>query len=645
MNRENLDGWCERAIVWLVTAILVIGPLATGAVHTLDFLVLQFLSVAAMLLWGVRLWILNRPKILWPSMSWAVLAFVALAVGRYLTCDIEVVGRLELTRILIYAFLYFVIVNNCHKQEHVQFITLVLVFLAMAIAVYALAQFFTGSNRVWNFVSPYKNRASGTYISPNHLGGFLEMVLPLAFAFSVAGRLRAWLRILVGYAGLVILAGIAVTVSRGAWLAAIMALVVLLALMLAHRQYRLPAMVVLAFLAAGLIFLLPKALFIRLRVERMFANNELNENMRYAIWDPAIRMWQDYPVWGVGPGHFDFMFRGYRPQGVQLQPDWVHNDYLNTLTDWGVVGAGVVACALVLLALGTFRTFRAVRPQMTDLGPVTGSNRFAFTLGATAALAAILVHSWVDFNMHIPANAILCVSLMALLASHIRFTSRQHWFVAGLSVRLLVTATILVGGAYLVWQGVRRANEGVWLQRASTEGAFSVSQMDYLKRAFEIEPGNWETAYRVGESYRVRSLLGGENYAEDAQEAMKWYKKCMTLDRWNGYAFLRYGMCLDWIGQADQSDGYYAEAYRLDPCGYFTVAHVGLHHVQLRNYAAAREWFERSMLLNWDNQIAKSYLDICEARLMDQATNSISLYLPAAGAENTQPEKFEGKKP
>ena len=50
MNREVLDGWCERAILALVLAILVFGPLAFGAVPAPAFLVIQALTLGVMLL-------------------------------------------------------------------------------------------------------------------------------------------------------------------------------------------------------------------------------------------------------------------------------------------------------------------------------------------------------------------------------------------------------------------------------------------------------------------------------------------------------------------------------------------------------------------------------------------------------------------
>jgi O-antigen ligase len=108
---------------------------------------------------------------------------------------------------------------------------------------------------------------------------------------------------------------------------------------------------------------------------------------------------------------------------VQLRPGWAHNDYLNALAEWGVVGTGLVAAAWVLLGLGVLKTWPSVRGKPKGLGDEKNSNKFALVLGATLGLAAILVHSVVDFNMHIPANAILAIALMALLTSHLRFAT------------------------------------------------------------------------------------------------------------------------------------------------------------------------------------------------------------------------------
>jgi hypothetical protein len=164
MDREDLDNLCERSILGLVLSILVFAPLAFGAVDAWAFLVVQALTLGVMLVWALRLWISPKPKLLWPPLCWVVLAFTLYAIARYLTADIEYVARQEMIQVVMYAFLFFAIVNNLYRQEYAQVISFTLVFLAMGIAAYAVFQYLTHSERVWNLTALYAGRGTGTYI-------------------------------------------------------------------------------------------------------------------------------------------------------------------------------------------------------------------------------------------------------------------------------------------------------------------------------------------------------------------------------------------------------------------------------------------------------------------------------------------------
>src|SRR6185295_9505837 len=210
MKRDVLDRACERGILGLVLAILVFGPLATGAVRPLEFLVIQGMTMGVMVLWFLRLWLSPKPQFLWTPLCWLVVAFTVYAIVRYLTCNIEYAGRKEMIRVLVYAFLFLSILNNLHRQESTQVISFTLILLATGISVYALYQFLSGSDRVWWFRAMYKGRASGTYISPNNLAGFLEMLLPLALTYTLMGRARPVTKVFLGYGFLAMVTGIGV---------------------------------------------------------------------------------------------------------------------------------------------------------------------------------------------------------------------------------------------------------------------------------------------------------------------------------------------------------------------------------------------------------------------------------------------------
>jgi O-antigen ligase len=624
MNRQTLDGWCKRSILGLMLGILIFGPLAMGAVEAPEFLVIQGLVTIMLLLWAVRLWIHPKPRLLWPPLGWVVLAFTALAIGRYLTADIEYVARQEMIRVLLYAFLFFVIVNNLYRQETAQIISFPLIFLAAGISGYAVYQFFTHSNQVWSYVSPYPGRASGTYISPNNLAGFLEMLVPLATAYVLTGRMKPVVRILLCYAVLAMMAGMVVTFSRGGWVAMVMALVVLLAVLTFHRNHRLPAFLLLVVLAGGgTIFTtkyLSKSLSYIRRVETLENGENFDYYVRRDIWVAAGQMWRDHFWWGVGPAHYDYRFREYRPQTIQLSPDRAHNDYLNLVTDWGVVGGLMVLAGMTVFGAGLKKTWKYVRPSENDFGRGL-SNRFAFFLGASTGLLALAVHSAVDFNLHIPANAILGVTLLALLSSNLRFATEHHWQGARLPLKLSVSLALVAGLVYLGGQGWRRAHEAFWLARAERSPVYSPVQITNLGKAFAVERMNFETARSLGEAYRVESFDGGQNYESLAKTAMQWYERGMKLNPHDGYNYLGYGMCLDWLEKHAEAGPYFDRADALDPNGYFTAANIGWHYVQVEDYAAARAWLERSLRLHFQqNEAAASYLEITGRKLAEGAS-------------------------
>src|SRR5213592_2782391 len=209
MEPEQLDNYCEKGILGLVLVILVYSALAFGGLPQGGFdyfLVVEWLAVVMLLIWFVRFWVNPKHRLLWPPMCWPVLAFVGYAIGRYLTADIEYLARQELIKVLIYAGLFYAIVNNLHRQETTQIVGLTLIFLAMALSLFAVYQFLTGFDQVWNIHKPegYRKRGSATFISPNHLAGYLGMVLPLALTFTLTGRFEPLMKIFLSYASLAI---------------------------------------------------------------------------------------------------------------------------------------------------------------------------------------------------------------------------------------------------------------------------------------------------------------------------------------------------------------------------------------------------------------------------------------------------------
>jgi O-antigen ligase len=123
--------------------------------------------------------------------------------------------------------------------------------------------------------------------------------------------------------------------------------------------------------------------------------------------DPAIyaaQMFQDFPLFGTGGGTFYTAYSRYRGQDVGAYYDHVHNDYMQFLTESGLIGVTLLGL-FVAAALAC-----AVVAQLRRHDPMLRGTAFGVVMG----VIAIGIHSTVDFNLQIPANAFIFTILLAL---------------------------------------------------------------------------------------------------------------------------------------------------------------------------------------------------------------------------------------
>lgn len=622
MRAEQWDGWCEKGILGLVLAALIFSPLAFGGVPLAGFdpfVVVQWLTVAVLAVWLPRFYLNPKHRLLWPPVSWAVLAFISYAIGRYFTADVEFLARQEVIKVLVYGALYFAVVNNLHRQEMTQRVGVVLVFLAMLISLYAIYQFITASDYVWHLLKPegFRKRGSGTFISPNHLAGYLEMILPLAIAFTVTGRFEAITKIFLGYATVVILAGIAVTVSRGGLLATAIALALAAAWLLRQRDYWKRGLIILVSAIAILLGFYWKADTGPERRERIDIAKQV-EDVRFQLWKPALAMWKDHALFGVGPNHFDTRFRAYRPAepALQARPERVHNDYLNTLVDWGIVGAALVLACWGLLGWQVSRVWKYVQRSQNDLGSKR-SNKASFVAAGSIGLVAILVHSFFDFNMHIPSNALLAVTIFAVVSSHYRFAGEGGWHTVRLPLRIPVTVLLVATIGYLALQSWLRTNETLALAAAHRATPNSDTQLSALQRAHAVEGKNFETTTAAGTVYLERHQQGTEGFRDSTRQSIDWFERSIRLNAFDPHGWIGKGRALNGLGQFDEAAESFKKAEALDPNGYLTAAYHGWHHFQMTNFTAAKQLLEKSRSLMPDpkaNPIADAHLKEMEER-------------------------------
>jgi hypothetical protein len=168
-----------------------------------------------------------------------------------------------------------------------------------------------------------------------------------------------------------------------------------------------------ALLAAALLFvwIAPRQSLERLATLVDAAHSpEVGLAERLVVSRDSLGILRDHPWLGSGLGSFETVFHRYQSFPTDLTWDHAHNDYVEALAETGLAGG-----ALILLALGLF-FWLAFRNLGERLRHRAGWIRF----GAAIGCCGLLVHSFADFNLHIPANAAWVALCLALATSQPR---------------------------------------------------------------------------------------------------------------------------------------------------------------------------------------------------------------------------------
>jgi O-antigen ligase len=275
-------------------------------------------------------------------------------------------------------------------------------FVAVAVleAVLGLVQRYWAGNEL----------AQGTYVNRNHYAGLLEMALPFAVMNAVAvwrrgdqvreGSTGASLKscALIGV-GTVILVAIVHSQSRMGFVAALAGLLIVGALWFgtaaASRSRLLLVAGVTMLVMTAFIFLPTGALIYRFA--DLATSEEVSADTRAQIWRETWDLVEAYPFLGVGLGGYESGFIEYKRVAPLYLVDYAHNDYLQLLAELGVVGFTL----LLLLAGRTLAQAFRIGSLSRDI------DGRCFGIAAAGSLGAIALHSFVDFNLYIPAHTMI----------------------------------------------------------------------------------------------------------------------------------------------------------------------------------------------------------------------------------------------
>ena len=330
---------------------------------------------------------------------------------------------LELVHFLFYGVFAFLVYRYVGTRRRLELFALTLLAVGVFESFYGLAELFGGSQRIFGFQRDYHlGSATGTYINRDHFSGLLEMLFALALGYLLAkadffgirrelgfrdkilwfAQEKLQRALLCGIVAVIIGLGIVFSRSRSGIFIFFATIVLAAAAVSAGGQVRRSARIVRT--VAVMVVFAAAVVGIKPVVER-FTEQNIAQDARFGYYANTLKYLHAFPA---GTGLRTFV-QAYPMFEARYEPgllDHAHNDYLEVLAESGIVGGG----ALILFAV-TGVTWIFLRWLRRRDPLVRG-----IALGALLGVIALLLHSFTDFNLRIPANAVYFVTLFALAA-------------------------------------------------------------------------------------------------------------------------------------------------------------------------------------------------------------------------------------
>ncbi len=339
--------------------------------------------------------------------------------------------RLYAVLTVTYLMVFLVVALTVRSRERLERLAFGLVVIGLLQALYGVAMYAAGVRYQIFFLDVDQSRMRGTFGNPNHFAGFMEMTLSIGVGLMLAqlgdghGRWSGWRHAL--------LSAFEFALSRTLLLRLLLVIMVI-ALVLSHSRMGNTAFFVSMLLVGGVALLRgrrarPTILILLLSlivvdllvvgswvglskvVERFESKAVLVELSAYDdhvedrgdVYKYALDVIRDFPVTGTGAGSFYEAYPRYRAQGTGYF-DHAHNDYVEFLTDFGIIGFVFFAWLVLSSFIVAARSFAMRRSPLSR----------GMALGVMMAMVSIAIHSTVDFNLQIPANALTMVVILAM---------------------------------------------------------------------------------------------------------------------------------------------------------------------------------------------------------------------------------------
>ncbi len=426
----------SRFAFLIVCVAIILSALAYGTVHYWALAIFFLGGISILILWLIDSWSLgsfriSRNVLQLPLLGMFLLGLVQLLPLRHPedvgTHSIPLVSSLsfdpystrfilvQVAALLIYFAAVLVFTDT---PKRLRLLVRTITVFGFFLAIFGLTQSFTSPDKVYWIREMPQSQAFGPFINRHHFAGYMELALALPLGLVFTGAIEKEKKFIYLFAAGLMAVALIMTNSRGgiiSLLAEVLFLVATMGLRRHHKKRKSEEhkpRIKSAAMKAGLALALVVALFagvVLLGGEEALSrivgsvNTDDPTTGRAHFWGVTVDIIKNHPLIGTGLGAFGVVYTGYDSRNGMYRLEQAHNDYLQVLSDGGIIGAVIGLLFLVSL----FRMGFARRESRDDF-------RRGVATGALAGCFAVLIHSFFDFTLHTPANALLFLVLAAL---------------------------------------------------------------------------------------------------------------------------------------------------------------------------------------------------------------------------------------
>lgn len=403
-----------------VCVLAAFAVLAFGTVEVWSESILESGAAALFLWWAVLVFRRRDVEIRWNAIFWPLLAFLGIGIAQlsFGGSVYPFLTRVALLKFSACALLFFLSVQSFRTRSDLKFVAWFLMSFGFCVAVLGITQNFTSHDVIYWFRRLTEGgNPFGPYVDCDHFAGFMELIIPVGMSLVALRGVRQEQIVFAGILTLVPIVALVLTASRGGIVSLIFEMGLLVVLMRARKTKSqgiavaailLVALGTLGWLGAGTVLN-------RVRSARV---EDLSANRRVTMLRGTWHIFLDHPVAGTGLGTLVDAYPKYETLYDGKIVDHAHNDYAEALAETGTVGG---LCGLIFLIM----LFRESRRRLAE-------DQSAFSrsihVAGTVACAGLLVHSLVDFNLHIPANGLIFLVQAAVVLSPV-FHRRNRPFI------------------------------------------------------------------------------------------------------------------------------------------------------------------------------------------------------------------------